>query len=552
MDKSVVLTPLGGLGEFGMNMMLVESGEDMVVLDAGMMFPEPNMLGVDFVLPDTTYLRANRDRVRGIVLTHGHEDHIGGLVGVVSELDVPVYGTKLTLALARTRLEEYGVLSQVRLNEIDETSRLEFGSLTCEFVQVAHSIPGALSVVLRTPAGLIVHTSDFKLDHTPIGRESVDIGKLASYGNEGVLLLLSDSTNAEVAGYTPSERSITANLERLFQKARGRLIVSTFASNLYRIQQFFDLATEYRRWVAVVGRNMVNNVTVASELGYLRLPPNRLVEVRDVDRLPPNEVLLLTTGSQGEPLSALSLMATDSHARLRIEKGDTVVLSARLIPGHEREVGILVNHLYRRGAEVWYGNREGLHVSGHGSQEDLKTMLRLVRPKFFIPVHGEYRQLTLHARLAEEVGIPPENIRVIEDGQQVRLTPNHCEVIGNVPAGRVLVDGKMLDGLEEVVLRDRRQLSEDGIVIAVLVINRQNGQIIGGPDFVSRGFIYVDESEELLSEAKERVHEALRSLNAEERTEQERVQEAVRLALRRFFTKRTDRRPLVLPVIIEV
>jgi ribonuclease J len=552
MDNSVVLTPLGGLGEFGMNMMLVESGGEMVVLDAGMMFPEPNMLGVDFVLPDITYLLANREKVRGIVLTHGHEDHIGGLADVLSELDVPVYGTKLTLALASNRLQEYGVLSKARLIEIDAESRLDFGRLSCEFAQVAHSIPGALSVALRTPAGLIFHTSDFKLDHTPIGSESVDVGKLASYGNEGVLLLLSDSTNAEVPGYTPSERSITSNLERLFQKARGRLIVSTFASNLYRVQQFVDLATQFNRWIAVTGRNMVNNVKVASELGYLRVPPNRLVDVRDVDRLPPDEVVILTTGSQGEPLSALSLMATDSHARLRIEKGDTVVISARLIPGHEREIGILVNHLYRRGADVRYGGAEGIHVSGHGSQEDLKTMLRLIRPKFFVPLHGEYRQLTLHARIAEEVGVPSANVRIVEDGEQIRLTPDACEVIGKVPAGRVLVDGKILDGVEEVVLRDRRQLSEDGIVIVVLVMSLQSGQIIGGPDFVSRGFVHVDESEDLLSEAKERVNEAIRSLNAEERAEQDTVQEAARLALRRFFTKRTDRRPLILPVIIEV
>lgn len=552
MDKSVLLTPLGGLGEFGMNMMLVESGGDMVVLDAGMMFPEPNMLGVDFVLPDIAYLLANRDKVRAILLTHGHEDHIGGLADLLSELNVPVYGTKLTLALAAQHLEEYGLASKARLIEIDTSSRLVFGHLSCEFVQVTHSIPGALSVALRTPAGLILHTSDFKLDHTPIGFESFELGKFAAYGNEGVLLLLSDSTNAEVRGYTPSERSLTPSFERLFQKAEGRLIVSTFASNLSRIQQFFALAEQYGRWVAVAGRNMVNNVRVASELGYLQVPPNRLVDVRDLDRIPPNKTLLLTTGSQGEPLSALSLMATDSHARLRIEKGDTVLISARVIPGHEREVGILVNHLCRRGAEVWYGHQEGIHVSGHGSQEDLKTMLRLTRPKFFIPVHGEYRQLRLHARLAEEVGIPPGNIRIVEDGQQVRLTPTSCEVVGTVPAGRVFVDGKLLDGLEEVVLRDRRQLSEDGMVIAVLVMNRQDGQIVAGPDFVSRGFIHGTESEALLAEAKECVREAIRALNVEERSEQETVQEAIRVALRRFLTKRADRRPMVLPVVLHV
>lgn len=552
MDKSVLLTPLGGLGEFGMNMMLVESNGDIIVLDTGMMFPEPNMLGVDFVLPDITYLLANREKVRALLLTHGHEDHIGGLADVLSELNVPVYGTKITLALAAQRLEEYGLASKARLVEINADSRLEFEHLTCEFIQVTHSIPGTLSVALRTPVGLILHTSDFKLDHTPIGSESFDMGKFAAYGNEGVLLLLSDSTNAEVQGYTPSERSLTPSFEQIFQKAEGRLIVSTFASNLYRIQQFFSLAERYGRWVVVVGRNMVNNVRVASELGYLQIPPNRLVDVRDLDQIPPHETLLLTTGSQGEPLSALSLMATDSHARLRIEKGDTVLISARLIPGHEREVGILVNHLCRRGAEVWYGHHEGIHVSGHGSQEDLKTMLRLTRPKFFIPVHGEYRQLKLHARLAEEVGIPPGNIRIVEDGQQVRLTPTSCEVVRTVPAGRIFVDGKLLDGLEEVVLRDRRQLSEDGMVMAVLVMNRQDGQVVAGPDFVSRGFIHGAESEALLAEAKERVQEAVRDLNLEERSEQETVQEAVRVALRRFFTKRTDRRPMVLPVVLHV
>lgn len=548
----MVLTPLGGLGEFGMNMMLVECGDDLIVIDAGMMFPDSNMLGVDFVLPDITYLIEKRDNLRAVLLTHGHEDHIGGLAHLLQHVDVPVYGARLTLALASSRLQEYGVLSKADLREIDRTSRLVFGAVECEFLQMSHSIPGVLAISLHTPAGTIVHTADFKFDHEPAGLERPDIGRFAQLGERGVTLLLSDSTNVERPGHTPSERSILPALERIFRSARGRLIVSTFSSSLYRIQQFVDLAVEFNRCIGTTGRNMVNNIKIASELGYLRVPAGVLVDIRDLGDLPPERSMVLTTGSQGEPLSALALMANDSHARLKIAPGDTMVISARIIPGHERDVGRLVNHLYRRGADVYYGPAAGIHVSGHGSQEDLKLMLDLVRPKFFIPIHGEYRQLVRHARLAEDVGMPPSRVLVVEDGQQIRLTRETCEIGETVQAGRVLVDGKLLDNVEEIVLRDRQQLSEDGMVLVVVVMNQQSGEIVAGPDLVSRGFVYVDESEDLIEDAKERVREAVAALNAEERSEQETVQETVRVALRRFFTKRTDRRPLVLPVILEV
>lgn len=551
-ENSVSVTPLGGLGEFGMNLMLVETDEDALILDAGMMFPEPNMLGVDFVLPDITYLVERKEKIRGVLLTHAHEDHVGGLPYVLQHMDIPVYGTKLTLALASGRLSEYGVLSKARLNEIDALSRLTLGAFRCEFFQITHSIPGTLGIILRTPAGIVVHTADYKFDHTPIGSETMDLPKLAELGNEGVLLLLSDSTNAEVPGYTPSERSIAPGLERVFQSAQRRLIVATFASNLYRVQQLLDLAVKFGRHVAVTGRNMVNNIRVASELGYIWVPSNLLIDVREVDDLPPEQVMILTTGTQGEPLSALSLMATGSHAKLKIEPGDTVMISARIIPGHEKEVTNLVNHLFRRGADVHYGALEGIHVSGHGSQEDLKLMLRLVRPKFFIPIHGEYRQLMMHARLAEGVGMSPKDIFVIEDGQKVRLTADSCALGDTARTGRVFVDGKFLENLEEIVLRDRRQLSQDGMVIAVILLDRQAGKVVAGPDIVSRGFVHVDGSEELMTQAKTIAVEAIASMNAEELAEQETVQETVRVALRRFFTKRTDRRPIVIPVIIEV
>jgi ribonuclease J len=552
MANEVLLTPLGGVGEFGMNMMLVQSGDDLVVLDAGMMFPEPNMLGVDFVLPDTTYLLQRRGHVRGILLTHGHEDHIGGLAHLLQDVAAPVYGTKLTLALATPRLNEHRVASGARLCEIDENAQLDFGSLRCEFIQVAHSIPGTLAVVLRTPAGTILHTSDFKLDHTPVGKERLDVARLAQLGNEGVQLLLSDSTNVEQPGYTASERSILPRLEAIFRSARGRIVVSTFSSNLYRIQQFIDLAARFRRFVAVTGRSMVQNVGIASDLGHLSIPAGMVVDVRDVDDIPSHEVMVLTTGSQGEPLSALSLMASGSHARLRVEPGDTVIISARIIPGHEREVGGVVNQLYRRGAEVFYGPEPGIHVSGHGSQEDLKMMLQLVRPRHFVPVHGEYRHLMLHARLAEQLGMPASNVLVAEDGVQIRLTRDGCSLGDKVPAGRVLVDGRLLEELEDVVLRDRHQLAQDGMVIVILLMERQTGQVVADPDIVSRGFVHVDASEELLDEAGTVALDAVAGLNDEERCQTEVVQEAVRHALRRFFTKRTDRRPLVLPVVIEV
>ncbi|GIX07679.1 MAG: ribonuclease J [Candidatus Poribacteria bacterium] len=551
-ESRLSLIPLGGLGEFGMNSLLLEYGDSALLIDAGMMFPEPNMFGVDFVLPDFSYLRRMRTTLRGIVLTHGHEDHAGAIAHVLQHVSAPVFGSDLTLELARSRLQEYGLHLDADLRRVQSGSVISLGPFRVEFLSVSHSIPGTFALAIHTPAGVIVHTADFKVDTTPQATGTFEIGRLAELGNRGVLLLLSDSTNAEVPGWTPPERSIRPKLEELFHRTRGRLIAATFASSLYRIQQLIELAAEHGRYIAFTGRSLVENVKVASELGYLWLPANLTVDVRKVNELPPEKVLLLTTGSQGEAFSALWLLGNGSHPHLSIQEGDTVVISARVIPGHEKEVAALANHLSRRGAEVLYGNQSGIHVSGHGSQEDLRMMLALTRPRYFIPIHGEYRQLRQHARLAAEMAIPSENILLIEDGQRVEVTPERCEVVGEVPIGRVLVDGRLLEGLDEVVLRDRRQLSRDGMVIVVVVLNRQTGEIEGGPDIVTRGFLAAEDEKTLLDEARNQVRAVLRSLNSEELADEETVQESIRLALRRYFKRTTDRRPILVPIVLDV
>jgi len=551
-EEGVSIIPIGGLGEFGLNMMVYEYGDDLIIIDAGLMFPEEDMPGVDLVVPDITYLITNRDKIRGIIVTHGHEDHIGGLAFFLRQINVPVYGTELTLAIAKGRLREYNILQNAQLHVIDPDEPLTLGCFELRFIRVTHSIPDAITVAIHTPVGTILHASDFKFDLTPVDNRVTEIHKLAALGQEGVLLLISDSTNADRPGYTPSERSIYSDLDRIFQNTEGCLFLSTFSSSLHRVQQFIDLAVKNRRLISVTGRSLVNNIRIASELGHLNVPPDLLIDPREVKRFNRHEVAVLSTGSQGEPRSAMSLMSMDNHAVLQIEPGDTVVLSARIIPGNERSVGHLINHLLRRGADVFHESNSNVHVSGHGAQEDLKLMINLVLPKFFVPMHGEYRHLVRHAELAESVGIPYENITVAENGDLIRLTQDSCEIHGREPAGRVFVDGRIEMGLEDIVLHDRHQLSQDGMVIPIVVLNSSNGEIEAGPDIVSRGFVYMDESDDLMNEAKEIVIRSIEQLSKEAKSETDTVQEEIRIVLRRFFTKQTDRRPMVLPVVMRV
>ena len=595
-NGSVSIIPLGGLGEFGLNMMVYETEDDIIVIDTGFMLPNADMPGVDLILPDIHYLVERKDKIRGILLTHGHEDHIGALFYVLRQLDVPVYGTQLTLAIASGRLREYDVLGKAQLNTIAPGDTVELGDFSAEFIHVTHSIPDTVAIALRTPIGVIVHTGDFKFDMTPVDGKLSDIQTLARLGSEGVLLLTSDSTNVERPGQTPSERSIYNTIDNIFQKTEQKLFLCTFSSSLHRIQQFIDLAGIHRRLVAVSGRSLLNNVRTASELGYLNVNPDYLIDARDASMFKPHEVVILSTGSQGEPRSALSLMALDNHPFLKVEQGDTVVISARIIPGNEKAIGNVVNHLIRRGAKIYHERNSDVHVSGHGSSEDLKLMLNLLQPKFFMPIHGEYQNLVRHAELAESVGIPSDNIKVAEDGELIQLTAETCEVFGREGrSGRVLVDGKPEFELEDIVLRDRIQLSEDGIVIPIIVLHSDTGdgnqQDSGQPsavshqqdgvisaenrlsesrrfpttdshsktalnagqiEIISRGFVYMDKSEELIEEAKEITRGIIENLSDEQKYETETVQDEIRGALRRFFSKQMQRTPLIFPVVMRV
>ena len=563
------MIPLGGLGEFGLNMMVYETENDLIVIDTGFMLPNAKMPGVDLIFPDIHYIVERKEKIRGILLTHGHEDHIGALAYVLRQLDVPVYGTQLTLAIASGRLREYGVLGKAQLNAIAPGDTLELGDFTAEFIHVTHSIPDSVVIALRTPSGVIVHTGDFKFDMTPVDGKLSDLQTLARLGAEGVLMLASDSTNAERPGHTPSERSIYDAIDHIFQRTEQKLFLCTFSSSLHRIQQFIELANRHRRLIAVSGRSLLNNVRTASELGYLQLNPDYLIDARDVSMFQPHEVVILSTGSQGEPRSALTLMALDNHPFLKVERGDTVVISARIIPGNEKDIGNVRNHLLRRGATVYHERNADVHVSGHGSSEDLKLMINLLQPKFFMPMHGEYQNLIRHAELAESVGIPSDNIKVAEDGELIHLTSETCEVFGREGrSGRVLVDGKPEIELEDIVLRDRIQLSEEGILVPIIVLHSDSGEAVssqqdssqpsatgvnaGQIEIISRGFVYMDKSEELIEKAKEITRNVIENLSDEQKHETEIVQDEIRGALRRFFSKQMQRTPLIFPVVMRV
>lgn len=551
-DSKLNLIPLGGLGEIGKNIMAVRFGESIIVIDCGLMFPEEELLGIDVVIPDITYLLENKELIKGIILTHGHEDHIGALPYVLRQLNVPVYGTKLTLGILGAKLRERSAGVDVSLNIVKPRDVIKVGCFRVEFIRVSHSIPDAVCLAIHTPIGVVVHTGDFKFDQTPVDGDVTDFNRLAQLGEKGVLVLLSDSTNVERPGYTMSERVVGNSFDDTFRQAPGRIIMATFATNVHRLQQAISTAHRYNRKVAVAGRSMVNVVNIASELGYLNIPDGVLVELEEIGRLPKHKVVILTTGSQGEPMSALTRMASGEHKQVEIIAEDTIVISATPIPGNEKLVARIIDQLFKIGARVIYESVSGIHVSGHPSQEELKLMINLLKPKFFIPVHGEYRMLIRHAQLAQDVGIPENNVFVAENGYVLEFTRRSGRVAGRVTAGRVLVDGLGVGDVGNIVLRDRKQLSQDGILIVVVTINRKKGEVVAGPDIVSRGFVYVRESELLMEQIKERVKYALSKCPSSKMTEWSTIKSQIRDALGKFLYEKTRRRPMILPIIMEV
>ena len=551
MEPVVRLIPLGGLGEIGLNMMLVESGEDLIAIDCGLMFPDDELPGIDHVIPDFTYALARRAGFRAVVLTHGHEDHIGALPYLLREAAVPVYGTPMTLALVAERLREHGLAEAADLRTIRARQRVEAGPFGIEAIRVTHSIVDGIGLAIDTPAGTVVHTGDFKLDPSPLDGELPDYRRFAELGEQGVLVLCSDSTNADRPGHTGSEVEVGQALATRFDGASGRIIVATFASHIHRVQQVLTLASRTGRRVALLGMSMQRNVTIAAELGYLRVPDGVLVPLEELDDLPAHRQVILSTGSQGEPNSALALMAAAEHKYVHVERGDLAIISARVIPGNERTISRVVNALYRLGAEVLYEDNAFVHVSGHASQEDLKLMFNLTRPRYFIPVHGEYRHLLAHARLAESVGIGPDRVFLIEDGMGVEVSKATARRVGRFPAGRVLVDGKSVGDIGAVVLRDRQLLAEDGLVAVSLAVDR-DGVVVAGPEIASRGFVYVKESEPLLEELKKAVLAALAERDPDAPWDRDLVGATVRSAVRHFINQRFRRKPVVLPIILEV
>ncbi|HEY8393566.1 MAG TPA: ribonuclease J [Thermaerobacter sp.] len=545
------MVPLGGLGEIGKNMMVMETEKDVIVIDAGLAFPGDDMPGVDVVIPDYTYLIERRHKLRGIFLTHGHEDHIGGIPYLLKEVQAPVYATRLTLGLVERKLEEEKLHLPPRSRAIRPGERVRAGTFTVEPFLVNHSIPDSVGFAIRTPVGLFIHTGDFKFDQTPIDGRVADYQRLAAYGAEGVHVLLMDSTNSERPGVTGSERQVGEALANVFRQARGRILIASFASHLHRLQQVFTLAGEFKRRLAVIGRSMENVVEVALKLGYLH-DPGVLIPAEKIQELPPQRVVVLMTGSQGEPLSALARAASGELRKLELLPGDTVVIAASPIPGNEKLVQRTIDNLFRRGCQVVYGPHAGVHVSGHGSREELRLMLNLTRPRFFIPVHGEYRHLLHNAELARSVGIDEDRILIGENGTLFEVTSDAARIRGKVQAGAVMVDGLGVGDVGNVVLRDRRQLAQDGVLIVAMVLSREQRRVISGPELITRGFVYMRESEDLLAEARERAIQAIREIDEQDITEWSNIKAAVRDALGRFLYERTGRRPVILPIVLEV
>jgi ribonuclease J len=551
-DAPLRVVPLGGLGEIGLNCLVLECAGEAIAIDCGVMFPDTSMLGIDLVIPELEYLRQLGPRFRGFVITHGHEDHIGALPYALRDLAVPVWATPMAAGLITARLREHGLDQSTDLHVYRPGDRWELGPFAIDPIHVTHSIVDAVGLAITTPVGVVMHTGDFKIDYTPIDGRGPNIQAFAEYGARGVLLLLSDSTNVEHTGSTASERSVRPGLENVFQGAEGRIFFSTFSSHVHRLQQVLDLSEARGRRVAVVGRSLVNAIRIATDLGYLRTPPSIYLEASQLDTLPRNQVTVLISGSQGEPLSALTRIAMDDHGSVHMGPDDAVILSSRIIPGNERQISNMINHMCRRGARVYTARNAGLHVSGHASQDELALMLNLVRPRYFVPVHGEYRHLTEHIRLARSVGLAEDAVFLLEDGQTLEVDAAGARRGEPITAGRVFVDGKGIGDISDIVLRDRRHLSQDGLLLAVLAVDQHSGELIAGPDFVARGVFAEDEQPRYFEEARQVVRAALDAIAPESRTDSLEVKEEVRKALRRYISKTLNRRPVVLPFVMEM
>jgi ribonuclease J len=543
---------LGGLQEIGKNITVFEYGNEIIVVDCGVAFPEDELLGIDLVIPDFTYLVKNKEKIRAIILTHGHEDHIGAIPYLLKEVQAPVYATTLTHALLKFKLAEHGLLDSVDLKTVFANQAIQLGAFSVEFIRTNHSIADSVALAIHTPVGTVVHTSDFKIDHTPIEGESTDLGKFAELGRKGVLLMLADSTNVEREGYTMSERTVGVAFEEIFMKAPGRIIVATFASNVHRIQQVINASVMFGRKVAICGRSIVNVVTAATEAGYMTIPDGTLIDSEDMEKYRPEKIVILSTGTQGEPMSALSKMAASEYKKVEITPGDLVIISATPIPGNEKLVFRVINELFKKGADVIYEALADIHVSGHACREELKLIHKLVKPKYFIPVHGEYRHLKQHANLAEKIGMPQANIFLMEHGDVLELTPHTARINGKVTAGRVLVDGLGVGDVGNVVLRDRKHLSQDGLIVVVVTTDKETGQIIAGPDIISRGFVYVRESEDLMERSREVAKNAIINSGNDKNRDWTAKKASIKNALKEFLYEETKRRPMILPVIMEI
>ena len=550
--ENLKIIPLGGLDEIGKNITVFEYGNEIVLVDCGLEFPEDDMLGVDLVIPDVTYLEKNKEKIKGLVVTHGHEDHIGAIPYILKQINMPIYATKLTIGLIKNKLEEHKLVSSTKLIPVEQGQTINFGNIKIEFIRSNHSIPDSVMLAIHTPAGIVLHTGDFKVDFTPIDDKLMDLGRIAELGNKGILALMADSTNSERKGYTMSERTIGEVFDRLFQNNRKRIVVATFASNVHRVQQIVNSAEKYGRKIAVCGRSMINMIETAKEIGYINAPENMFIDIDMIKNYTDDQLVIITTGSQGETMSALTRMAAGEHKKVVITPNDMVIISATPIPGNEKLVSNVINDLMQIGAEVIYSALENVHVSGHACQEEQKLIIALAKPKFFIPVHGEYRQLRAHAETAKQMGVPAENIFILENGKTLEVNKNEAKITTSVPCGKILVDGLGVGDVGNIVLRDRQHLSQDGLIVIVMTMNGSTGEIVSGPDVVSRGFVYVRESETLMDDVKKVIREEVRLFEDEGVRDWATIKSTLKDDLRDYIFQRTKRNPMILPIIMEV